>query len=113
MPMIYDRFARTFVLTAPSESGYTVRTHHAPPPSELPPPRRERMRQGARELMTVLARSGRRMLLSEIANYLPHVPRETLRVRLSSLSTRGDITKYGDRNNYRYAIPSSSTFMST
>lgn len=115
MAMYFDRVARTFVVESvrPSE-GVTVRTHTQSPPSEQLRNNRQRMRAGARELLNVISRApGKRWTFEEIRAELPQVNSSTLHVRLSSLTAREDIDRWGTKGHYRYSLPEGSTFRST
>lgn len=75
---------------------------------------RLRMRQGAREVLTVLFRSRpERMTFSQIQQQLPHVPADAIHCRLSKLSDRGDIQRSGVKFSFSYALPEGSTFRAT
>jgi len=113
--MYFDRVAKTFVLSSVSPSeGVTVRTHTANTPTEQLRNNRQRMRAGARQLLNVLSRRiGQRMTFYDIRAELPEVNSSTLHVRLSSLTAREDIKRWGTKGHYRYSLPEGSTFSST
>lgn len=112
MSIHFDRFSRTFITSIPSE-GVTVRTHTQHAPIEYVRNNRQRMRRGAKEVLTILSRAGMRMTFDQIKAAIPGITSSTLQVRLSSLTSRQDIERHGSKGQYRYSLPMSSTFCTT
>lgn len=70
---------------------------------------RRALRRGGHEVVAVLQAAGRIMRGEEIEQALPSVHEVTLRWRLSNLTARGDITRYGERKSFKYGLPGGST----
>ena len=112
MTIMIDHASRSYYLQVASGPGITVRTHVAPSPGERLAQNRQRMRAGAREVLSVLKRGGY-LTFAQIKRQLPEISTSTLQVRLSNLTSREDIERYGSKGAYRYALPEGSTFRST
>lgn len=75
---------------------------------------RRRMRQGAKEVLTVLARARpARLTFEQISQHLPGVSSGILHCRLSKLASREDISRCGSKFRYTYSLPEGSTFRAT
>lgn len=90
MAVIYDRSARTFIVTLDSERAQ-VRQHHAQPGRATACSESSRtLRRGGQEVLNVVKNAAPVMLSSgQIRTSLPHVSPATLRMRLLSMATRG------------------------
>jgi hypothetical protein len=114
MAVVFDRVARTFMILGALPAGSSVRIHSLPEPSEKHVMARQRMRAGAREVLQVLAAAvPKRLTFVQIGSQMPHVSVDKLQVRLSLLTSRGDVSREGFRGSFTYSLPASSTFMST
>lgn len=96
MAVIYDRSARTFIVTLDSERA-VVREHRADSTlratasSECT---KGRLRKAGQEVVNVLQRSSpTRLNVDQLRRALPHVSESTLFVRLTRLSSRGAVTR--------------------
>lgn len=76
-------------------------------------PCRRAMRAGGLEIINLLRAAGSLVPVRSIVRQLPHVHPCTLRWRLSHLTAREDIVRYGERGHYRYGLPGVSTLGTT
>jgi hypothetical protein len=114
MSVLFDRVSRSYFCLVTPGNGVTVREHRAPQPSEQVAVKRQRMRAGARELLNILSEAQpRRLKFIDLLNSLQDVSVDTLQVRLSALTARGDIVRHGMKFNYSYSLPTESTFHTT
>lgn len=88
-----------------------VREHRETPRTEPIPQNciRRALRAGGQEVVALLQAAGRIMKGEEIEQALPHVHEVTMRWRLSNLTARGDISRYGERKSFKYGLPGGST----
>lgn len=115
MAVVWDNFARTFMVTGPLPEKAVVRQHYFQDVNEKRKVvYRQRMRSGAREVMNVLAKNfGKKLTFKQLHSAMPTISVDTLQVRLSLLTSRHDIQRFGTRGNFTYSMPEGSTFMST
>lgn len=110
----------------PSSAGepVMVREHHAVTPDRVIEYQgRRALREGGVEVLKVLGSVCGIVRFERIREALPHVGGGTLQFRLSSMSARGDIVRYGEKSwrneygasgcGYWYGIPGGSTEYST
>lgn len=91
MAVIYDRSARTFIVTMDSERSQ-MREHRAEPPraTVCSESARRSLRKAGQEVVSVLLRaSPTRLSFGHLKVALPHVSESTLFSRLRDMSARG------------------------
>lgn len=89
----------------------TVREHRERPRHEPSPTSciRRALRAGGQEVVAFVRAAGRLVKGEEIERAMPHVNEVTIRWRLSSLTSRGELSRYGERKSFRYGLPGGST----
>lgn len=74
---------------------------------------RRSLRAGGTAVIAALDRIGRIVNLETLHAAMPEVGAGTLRCRLSCMTQRGDVARYGEKYGYKYGIPGGSTSEST
>lgn len=69
------------------------------------------LRKAGEQIIGVLRERGRRLMCSQFYRALPDVPKTTIRCRLTQMSERGDISRFGSPKAYEYGL--SSTWVTT
>lgn len=119
MSVLFDRVARTYFVTSDSTAAIsnasTATATNSAGHSRAPyPAKRQRMRAAAREVLRVLYRARPAKLgFFDLSDEFPGVHWNTMQVRLSQMTARGDICREGKKGEYLYSLPANSTFHST